>query len=426
MSQFQIDANVAVEVRLSAVEVEVADRDVAVILAEARIDGFAHDAVHAGERADVYDSIHTVSGQVGGLADADHHFAFGARVRQVGTCQLQDLRDVGFFVACEVFGKRRQQRLHVCMLDTAAQLGLQHLQRKSTAGEAQVADFFGVGVRNPLRDVGHPALGAVALEAAHQIFVAEVIQAAENLAYNADKWDLRIVARGQLLEALAGTQKGGDQGFKLAIRVGATCLQGLAEIAYGFLEGSVGASGNLFVGSRLQQQLAQNFRRNQGAPGGANERSSELTDVAVTMLAARRKNLHAAVAVVAQNFVDEGGILAETTGTICRGHEVDRAIRIKARLLDDLEEISNRDFSGIALVSAGVPGAQFAGALIGGRRGMRLDAKPLKDRSKSLDAALGQRGNVDHFSRQRMVVLDLGCHTAMAEVGHRRNPLLSR
>src|SRR5207253_3787945 len=210
--------------------------------------------------------------------------------------------------------------------------------------------------------------------------------------------------------ALAGTQKGGDQGFKLAIRVGATCLQGLAEIAYGFLEGSVGASGNLFVGSRLQQQLAQNFRRNQGAPGGANERSSELTDVAVTMLAARRKNLHAAVAVVAQNFVDEGGILAETTGTICRGHEVDRAIRIKARLLDDLEEISNRDFSGIALVSAGVPGAQFRGCA---HRRATWDAPrcPTTERQKqeSLDAALGQRGNVDHFSRQRMVVLDLGC-----------------
>ena len=61
--QLHVDAQIAVEVRLRAVEVEVADGDAAQVPADARVDGLADDAVHAGEGADVDDPGGLVAGR---------------------------------------------------------------------------------------------------------------------------------------------------------------------------------------------------------------------------------------------------------------------------------------------------------------------------------------------------------------------------
>ena len=50
------DAEVAVEIGLGAVEVEITDGQAAQVAADARVDGFADDPVHAGKRADVDDA----------------------------------------------------------------------------------------------------------------------------------------------------------------------------------------------------------------------------------------------------------------------------------------------------------------------------------------------------------------------------------
>src|ERR1039458_80860 len=76
--QFHVDAQVAVEVRLRSVEIEVADGDSAQVPADARINRLAHDAVHAGERADVDDSGGALLRQVHRLSDVQHHLAKGA------------------------------------------------------------------------------------------------------------------------------------------------------------------------------------------------------------------------------------------------------------------------------------------------------------------------------------------------------------
>src|ERR1017187_5195445 len=155
--QFHVHAQVAVQVGLRAVEVEVADGDAAQVAAYARVDGFADDAVHAGERADVDDSRSALLGQVHHLAYVEHHLAEGALARQVGTRALQDFVDIGFLAALEIFLERLQQDVLVALLHALAHPRAQRFQGPDAAGQLQLAEVLGVGVPDPLDDVGKPA-----------------------------------------------------------------------------------------------------------------------------------------------------------------------------------------------------------------------------------------------------------------------------
>src|ERR1035437_9135655 len=92
--QFHVHAQVAVQVGLCAVEVEVADGDAAQVAAYARVDGFADDAVHAGERADVDDTGRALPRQTDGLPAIEHHLAERAVPGQILPGSLQNLVNV--------------------------------------------------------------------------------------------------------------------------------------------------------------------------------------------------------------------------------------------------------------------------------------------------------------------------------------------
>ena len=81
--EFHIDSQVAVKVGLRAVEVEIADGDATVILRQFRVDGLAHDAVHAGEGADIDDAGGAVLRKVDRFADVEDHFAEGGIFDQI-------------------------------------------------------------------------------------------------------------------------------------------------------------------------------------------------------------------------------------------------------------------------------------------------------------------------------------------------------
>ena len=127
--QLHIHAQVAVEVRLRSVEIEVADGDPAQVPADARIDGLADDAVHAGEGADVDDPGGALLRQVHRLSDVQHHLAKSALARQVGARAFQDLVDVGFLAAREIFLERRHQDVLVLLLHALPHPRAQRFER---------------------------------------------------------------------------------------------------------------------------------------------------------------------------------------------------------------------------------------------------------------------------------------------------------
>src|ERR1019366_2279558 len=96
-SQLHVDAEVAVEIGLGAVEIEITDGQAAQVAADARVDGFADDPVHAGKRADVDNAGRALLGEVDHFADVEHHFPKGAFARQVRARALQNFVDIGLF-----------------------------------------------------------------------------------------------------------------------------------------------------------------------------------------------------------------------------------------------------------------------------------------------------------------------------------------
>src|SRR3954470_20615556 len=71
--QLHIYSEIAVEVRLRPVEVEITDRNAAQVPAQPRINRLAHDPVHTRKRADVDDPCRALPRQVDRLPDVQHH-----------------------------------------------------------------------------------------------------------------------------------------------------------------------------------------------------------------------------------------------------------------------------------------------------------------------------------------------------------------
>src|ERR1700690_1856162 len=73
--QFQVHAQVPVQIVLRPVKVKVANRNPAEIPRHPRINRLAHNPVHTSERADVDDPVRALLGQANRLADVEHHLA---------------------------------------------------------------------------------------------------------------------------------------------------------------------------------------------------------------------------------------------------------------------------------------------------------------------------------------------------------------
>src|SRR5271169_3916724 len=239
------------------------------------------------------------------------------------------------------------------MLDSGTQLRLDHLPGVAPAREPQIAHLFHVGVGDPLGDVGHPALRALALEPAHQVLVAEVVETAENLAHDTDQWPTAVEARGYSVKASPRPQQRRGQRAHLTRSVGATLFQRLTEVLEGLAKGPVGFSRLRFVRPRLQQKFAQNVSRDHTPPCRSHESGVEILEVAVAVLSARRENLYVAVALFTQNLSQKRRILPEAARPVGSSHEENRALGVEARLLSDFQEISGRNFGGKAFVAAG-------------------------------------------------------------------------
>src|SRR5450759_725169 len=312
------------------------------------------------------------------------------------------------------------------MLDSGTQLRLDHLPGVRPACQSQIAHLFHVGVGDPLGDVGHPALRALALQPAHKVLVAEVVEAAENLTHDADQRPTAVEARGYSVKASPRPQQRRGQRCLLTRSVGATLFQRLTEVLEGLAKGSVGFSRLRFVRPRLQQKFAQNVSRDHGPPCRPHESGVEILEVAVAVFSVRREDLYVAVALFAQDLSQKRRILTEAARPVGSCHHEDCVLRIEARLLSDLEEIPGRNLGGKAFVAARVLAAQLERMCSRGWRGTRLNTHPAQYGTQRRDASLGHGGNVDRFSGQRMVGANLPGYAAMFAELHRKNPLLSR
>ena len=131
-SQLKKNPNIAFQIGLRSIEIEVADGNARVVTADARIDRFADDAIHASERAYVDNRISTVPGKVDAIAGVDDHLAVRAKRRQVWLLKPQDLTDTAvFLVAVEILTKKRSQRVFIFALKV-----ISHMCAESLEGEA--------------------------------------------------------------------------------------------------------------------------------------------------------------------------------------------------------------------------------------------------------------------------------------------------
>src|ERR1035441_1760588 len=73
--QLHIYTQIAIQIGLRAIEIEVTDRDAPMVAADARVNSLAHNAVHAGEGADVDDSGGALPGQADRLSHVEDHLA---------------------------------------------------------------------------------------------------------------------------------------------------------------------------------------------------------------------------------------------------------------------------------------------------------------------------------------------------------------
>ena len=155
--------------------------------ADARIDRLAHDAVHAGEGADVDDPRGALLRQVHRLSDVQHHLAKSALARQIRARAFQNLVDVGFLAAREIFLERRHQDVLVLLLHALPHPRAQRFQRPDASLQLQLPEVLGIGVPDPLDQVRDPRLRAVFFQTLHQVLVRERVQAAENLSHDSDQ-----------------------------------------------------------------------------------------------------------------------------------------------------------------------------------------------------------------------------------------------
>src|ERR1035441_5707605 len=118
--QLHVHPEIPIQVRLRAIEVEIADRQAAQIAADPWINRFAHDAVHARERADVDDPRRALLRQVHHLADIQHHLAERPLARQIRTRAFQHVVDVGLLAAYEIVLERLHQYVLVVLLHALA------------------------------------------------------------------------------------------------------------------------------------------------------------------------------------------------------------------------------------------------------------------------------------------------------------------
>src|SRR5579883_445782 len=143
----------------------------------------------------------------------------------------------------------------VGVLNVIANLGFQHVERNPLTEQTETAFLLGIGVSDPFRDVTKPGRSAVAFQLPDEVLIAEVIQAAEDLANHADERNRGIVSGRDATESLAAALHGLDKSLELACRVGATRFHGVAKIAKTEMIGGIGPPWIVLVGANAVKRL---------------------------------------------------------------------------------------------------------------------------------------------------------------------------
>ena len=169
----------------------------------------------------------------------------------------------------------------------------------------------------------------------------------------------------------------------------------MAEVGEGVLVNGFGIAAAFLIGAVDQQQLLKEVGTQQGAPAGADERLGQVAQAVVGVAAAGREDLDGPVAVGVQDVAKVGGVLAEAAGALRGGHEEGHALGVHAGALQQTHEVAHGYFGGVTFVAGGVALAQFAGAVVGGRRGFGLQADGAEGGGKRAGAAVGHGRDVD-------------------------------
>ena len=263
------------------------------------------------------------------------------------------------------------------------------------ARQLELAKVLGVGVPDPLHQVGDPGFGAVAFQALHQVLVGKPVQAAEDLAHDADERLVPVLTNAQLAEAVAAADYRIAQAVQLHAGLHGRGFDRRTQVREALFVDGFGVAAAFFVGAVDQQQLLQQVGAQQGAPTRADESLRVVTQPVVGVAAGWRKDGHGFIPVGVQHVPQVGSVLPEAAGALGGGHEQRHAPGVGVGPLEQLHEVAHGHFGRVALVARSVARAQLARALVGGRGGLRVEADGAKRRREGAGAAIGHGRDVN-------------------------------
>ena len=234
------------------------------------------------------------------------------------------------------------------------------------------AALLDVGVPDPLGDVREPALPAQLLDQADEVLVGEGVQPAEDLADHADERPRRVVVGRHGAEPVAGAQHGGTIAASCSLGFTPSTADGLADLVEALVVDCVGGALLALVGTRLEQELHEDVRRQHGPPGGADELARVVADRRVAVVGGEAEHRDVVVAELVQLGPDEVQVLAEPARPVGGGHQVGDLVT--ALVLDDAQQVAEDDLLRVALVAGRHAAAEVEGALVGVAHRPRVEA----------------------------------------------------
>ena len=190
------------------------------------IDGFADDAVHAGEGADVDDAGRRLFAPGRRPCRRSAPFrrrrprAAGRGGRIPGSRRYRALRG-----RRNPRGRRSSKACSSRFCTRSRTQAPSASRVHAAARQLELAEALGIGVPDPFDDIGEPGFGAVFFEAAHQVFVGESIQAAEDFADDADQRQGAVAADARAAEAVARSAPGRRAALSVARAARPACFR---------------------------------------------------------------------------------------------------------------------------------------------------------------------------------------------------------
>ena len=255
-----------------------------------------------------------------------------------------------------------------------------------------------------------------------------------------------VVVGGHGAEAVAGAQHGRDDGRQALLVRDVLHADGSADLLEALVVHRVRGALLALVGPRLEQELHEDVLREHGAPGGADEVLGVVADGRVPVARGDADDRHVAVAQLVELAADEVQVLAEAARPVGRRHEEGDVVA--PLVLDDAQEVADRDLLRVALVARRHAAAELERALVRVGGGPGVEADGADGGGEQVAAAVGHLRQVQAAALEAEVLdglLDVGvlarCHpwttpatssrhsraSSAASCDHqRRKPLLSR